>query len=56
MLGPIMEKSLRRSMALSGGSWEILFSSWLAVGIWAAAAVMLLAPMLLGRVKSPAKR
>jgi putative tricarboxylic transport membrane protein len=46
VLGGIMEKSLRRAMALSGGGWEILFESSLAIGIWIAAALVLGLPLL----------
>jgi putative tricarboxylic transport membrane protein len=46
VLGSIMEKSLRRAMALSGGGWEILFSSPLAIGVWAGALLMLGLPLL----------
>jgi putative tricarboxylic transport membrane protein len=46
VLGGIMEKSLRRAMALSGGGWEILFSSPIAVAIWVAALVALFAPLV----------
>lgn len=52
VLGGIMEKSLRRAMALSGGGWEILFETPLAVGIWIAAAVALGLPAL-RRLSSP---
>jgi putative tricarboxylic transport membrane protein len=46
VLGALMEKSLRRAMALSGGGWEILFSSPLAIGIWVLALAMLALPLL----------
>jgi putative tricarboxylic transport membrane protein len=46
VLGGIMEKSLRRAMALSGGGWEILVESPLAVGIWIAALLVLGLPLL----------
>ena len=46
VLGGLMEKNLRRAMALSGGGWEILFSSPLAVAIWILAGVSLLLPIL----------
>jgi putative tricarboxylic transport membrane protein len=49
VLGGLMEKNLRRAMALSGGGWEILFSSPLAVAIWILAGVSLLLPALRGR-------
>jgi putative tricarboxylic transport membrane protein len=46
VLGELMEKNLRRAMALSGGGWEILFSSNLAVGIWVLAGVSLFLPAI----------
>ncbi len=49
VLGGLMEKNLRRAMALSGGGWEILFSSPLAIAIWILAGVSLLLPVLRGR-------
>lgn len=45
VLGGLMEKSLRRAMAISGGGWEILFSSRLAVAIWIFAALCLVASL-----------
>lgn len=54
VLGPLMETSLRRAMALSGGDWEILFSSPIAIALWVLAAVSLAVPPLLaGRAGSP---
>jgi putative tricarboxylic transport membrane protein len=46
VLGGLMEKSLRRAMALSGGGWEILFSSPLAIAIWILAVFSLCQPRL----------
>lgn len=34
VLGPLMEKNLRRALALSGGEWGVMFSSPLAVSLW----------------------
>ena len=31
VLGPLMEKNLRRALSLSGGDWQVLFSSPLAI-------------------------
>ncbi len=45
VLGGLMEKSLRRAMAISGGGWEILFSSRLAVAIWVFAVLCLFASL-----------
>ncbi len=39
VLGPLMERSLRRSLALSGGDWSILFSGPVAIGLWMLTAV-----------------
>jgi putative tricarboxylic transport membrane protein len=48
VLGGLMEKNLRRAMALSGGGWEILFSSHLAIAIWILAGISLFLPALRG--------
>jgi putative tricarboxylic transport membrane protein len=50
VLGPLMEKSLRRALALSGGEWSILFDSPIAIALWVLAAASLFAPLLLNRV------
>jgi putative tricarboxylic transport membrane protein len=49
VLGPLMEKSLRRAMALSGGEWSVLFRSPIAVTLWTLAVASLLLPPLVGR-------
>ena len=49
VLGPLMEKNLRRAMALSGGDWGVLFDSPIALTLWGMAAASLLAPTLLRR-------
>jgi len=46
VLGPLMEKNLRRSLALSGGDWNVLFSSWIAIAFWILALLLLVAPTL----------
>lgn len=48
VLGPLMERNLRRALALSGGDWGVMFSSPLAVGLWVLAGVALLGPLLRG--------
>ncbi|HSG47017.1 MAG TPA: tripartite tricarboxylate transporter permease [Longimicrobiales bacterium] len=50
VLGPLMERNLRRALALSGGDWGVMFSSRLAVAFWAAAGLALLLPWLSRRV------
>jgi putative tricarboxylic transport membrane protein len=49
VLGPLMEKSLRRAMALSGGEWGALFRSPIAVTLWTLALASLVLPPLVGR-------
>ena len=49
VLGPVMEKNLRRAMALSGGEWEVLFSSPIALTLWILAVASLVLPPLLAR-------
>ena len=46
VLGPLMELNLRRSLALSGGVWGILFSSPIAIGFWILALGFILGPPL----------
>lgn len=46
VLGPLMEKNLRRALALSGGEWGVLVSSPLAVAIWVLAALVVFAPVV----------
>jgi putative tricarboxylic transport membrane protein len=50
VLGPLMEKNLRRAMALSGGDWSVLFDSRIAIALWVMAAVSLLGPVITARV------
>ncbi|MEQ9569046.1 MAG: tripartite tricarboxylate transporter permease, partial [Longimicrobiales bacterium] len=51
VLGPLLEKNLRRSLALSGGEWGVLVSSPIAVGLWIAAAAALALPPLAARLR-----
>jgi putative tricarboxylic transport membrane protein len=46
VLGPLMEKSLRRALALSGGEWSILFDSPIAIALWVLALLSLLSPFV----------
>lgn len=46
VLGPLMEKNLRRALALSDGEWGVLASSPLSVAIWAATVGILLLPFV----------
>ena len=47
LLGEHMEVSLRRAMVLSDGDWTYLFSSNISIGLWLAAIIGFLAPILL---------
>jgi putative tricarboxylic transport membrane protein len=49
VLGPLMEKSLRRAMALSAGDWRVLVDSPIAIVLWALAVASLVVPPLLAR-------
>lgn len=49
VLGPLMEKNLRRAMALSGGDAGVLFDSPIALTLWALALCSLAAPFVLRR-------
>jgi putative tricarboxylic transport membrane protein len=49
VLGPLMEKSLRRAMSLSGGEWSILFDSPIAITLWVLALASLVVPPFLAR-------
>ncbi|MFC6686454.1 tripartite tricarboxylate transporter permease [Jhaorihella thermophila] len=50
LLGGHMENSLRRAMVLSDGDWTYLFSSPIAIALWAVAIVGFIAPMFLRNV------
>ncbi|WP_323005362.1 tripartite tricarboxylate transporter permease [Pseudorhodobacter sp.] len=55
LLGNSMEDNLRRAMVLSDGDWTYLFSSPISIGLWLAAALGFVAPILLrGVLKKPA--
>ena len=49
VLGPLMERNLRRALALSGGDWSVMFSSPIAIGLWALAGASLVLPWWLAR-------
>lgn len=51
VLGPLMEKNLRRALALSGGDWGVMFSSRLAIGLWALAIAALVLPWAWARLR-----
>jgi putative tricarboxylic transport membrane protein len=49
LLGNQMENNLRRALTISNGDWSILWGSPLAIGLWTAAVIGFLAPLLIGR-------
>jgi putative tricarboxylic transport membrane protein len=54
LLGNAMEDNLRRAMVLSNGDWTYLFQSGISIGLWTAAVLGFVAPMVLRRyVKKP---
>lgn len=50
LLGGQMEDALRRAMVISNGDWTFLFSTPIAVGLWAFAVLGFLAPMFLRKM------
>lgn len=50
VLGKLLEQNLRRALSLSAGEVEVLWSSWIAIVLWAAAALMLIVPQILKRL------
>jgi putative tricarboxylic transport membrane protein len=47
VLGDMMEQNLRRALSISNGEPGILVESPIAIGLWTAAALMLVVPMVL---------
>ena len=50
LLGNHMEDALRRAMILSDGNWTYLFSSGIAIGLWAFAIAGFIAPLFLRKM------
>ncbi|MEE2668693.1 MAG: tripartite tricarboxylate transporter permease [Gemmatimonadota bacterium] len=46
VLGPLMERNVRRALLLSDGEWSVLFSSPISVTFWALTFASLMAPTL----------
>jgi putative tricarboxylic transport membrane protein len=51
VLGDLLEQSLRQALMISGGSIGIVFESWIANALFALAALVTFAPMLLKRMR-----
>jgi putative tricarboxylic transport membrane protein len=55
VLGPLMEKNVRRALLLSDGNWGVLFSSPLAIAFWVLTAASVVVPILVRRRVAGAK-
>ncbi|MEZ5773745.1 MAG: tripartite tricarboxylate transporter permease [Hyphomicrobiaceae bacterium] len=53
LLGDQMEKNLRRAMTISDGDLAALFASPLSIGLWSAAVIGFILPLLIGRYLRP---
>jgi len=51
VLGDMMEQNLRRALSISDGELGVLFSSPVTIGLWIAAAAMLIGPRLLRAIE-----
>ncbi|OBX37682.1 tripartite tricarboxylate transporter TctA family protein [Halomonas elongata] len=52
VLGGLMEQNLRRALSISGGDIDILWQSGISVGLWIAAAALLILPWVLPAAKA----
>jgi putative tricarboxylic transport membrane protein len=50
VLGGLMEDNLRRALSISGGDLGILWQSGISIGMWIAAALLLVLPWILSRL------
>jgi putative tricarboxylic transport membrane protein len=55
VLGDLMEQNLRRALSITHGELGILFESDISKGLWLAAVVVALAPLVVGRMRALAK-
>jgi putative tricarboxylic transport membrane protein len=56
VLGEILETNLRRALSISAGDLDILWSSWIAIGLWVSAAGIMIVPRLLRQFIPPEAR
>ena len=47
VLGDMMEQNLRRALSISNGDASILVGSPISIGLWTAAALMLVVPLVM---------
>lgn len=52
ILGPLAEEQLRRGLMINQGDWTFLFTSWIALTIYAIAALSILGPRLWAMMRS----
>ncbi|MBQ0833128.1 tripartite tricarboxylate transporter permease [Marinobacter sp.] len=50
VLGGLMEDNLRRALSISGGDMGILWQSGISIGLWIAAALLLLMPLIMTKL------
>jgi putative tricarboxylic transport membrane protein len=51
VLGDMMEQNLRRALSITNGDVSVLYSSPVSVGLWIAAAAVVIVPQLLRRIR-----
>ncbi|MDQ7735083.1 tripartite tricarboxylate transporter permease [Halomonas sp. SpR1] len=56
VLGGLMEQNLRRALSISGGDTGILWQSGISLGLWIAAALLLVLPWLVPKLLVAARR
>tara|TARA_R110000751_G_scaffold17465_1_gene54075 strand:+ start:1421 stop:1747 length:327 start_codon:yes stop_codon:yes gene_type:complete len=55
VLGGLMEQNLRRALSISGGDVGILWQSGISLGLWVAAALLLVLPWLVPKLLAARK-
>lgn len=51
VLGGLMEDNLRRALSISGGDLGILWQSGISIGLWFAAGLLLIAPLIMTKLR-----
>jgi len=55
VLGPVMERSFRQTLIISGGRIESLWEPPICMGMWSVALLAILLPMVIPRIKAGIK-
>jgi len=50
VLGGLMEDNLRRALSISGGDMNILWQSGISIGLWIAAALLVMVPLIMAKL------